>query len=90
MEAIAHSPEFAAKAGVPQKVGADFARADDKAGITKTHNGKPVGSPKSRDEHMARLAKHQTHEKVAKQFGKSRSTVSRGVLRNGYSRIGGA
>ena len=34
MEAVAHSPEFAKKAGVPQKVGKDFAKADDKAGIT--------------------------------------------------------
>lgn len=42
MEAIAHSPEFAKKAGVSQSVGKDFAKADDKAGITKTHNGKPV------------------------------------------------
>lgn len=37
MEAIAHSPSFAKKAGVPQSVGRDFAKADDKAGITKTH-----------------------------------------------------
>ena len=28
MEAIAHSPEFAKKAGVPQSVGKDFAKAD--------------------------------------------------------------
>ena len=35
MEAIAHSPEFAKKAGVPQSVGKDFAKADDKDGITK-------------------------------------------------------
>lgn len=35
MEAIAHSPEFAKKAGVPQSVGKNFAKADDKAGITK-------------------------------------------------------
>ena len=28
MEAIAHSPEFAKKAGVPQEVGKDFAAAD--------------------------------------------------------------
>lgn len=35
MEAIAHSPKFAKKAGVPQKVGKDFAKADDKAGIIK-------------------------------------------------------
>jgi hypothetical protein len=44
MEAIAHSKKFAKKAGVPQSVGEDFAKADDKAGITKTHNGKPVRS----------------------------------------------
>jgi hypothetical protein len=41
-EAIAHSKKFAKKAGVPQSVGKDFAAADDKAGITKTHHGKPV------------------------------------------------
>lgn len=35
MEAVAHSPEFAKKAGIPQSVGKDFAKADDKAGITK-------------------------------------------------------
>lgn len=35
MEAVAHSPEFAKKADVPQSVGKDFAKADDKAGITK-------------------------------------------------------
>ncbi len=46
MEAIAHSPEFAKKAGVPQKVGKDFAKADDKAGITKTHDGKPAKKKK--------------------------------------------
>ena len=48
MEAIAHSPEFAKKAGVPQSVGKDFAAADDKAGITKTHNGKPAKKSKSK------------------------------------------
>ena len=35
MEAIAHSPGFAKKAGVPQSVGKDFAAADDAAGKTK-------------------------------------------------------
>ena len=35
MEAVAHSPEFAKKAGVPQSVGKDFASADDSAGKTK-------------------------------------------------------
>ena len=32
MEAIAHNPEFARKAGVPQKVGKDFAEADKRSG----------------------------------------------------------
>jgi hypothetical protein len=36
MEAVAHSPEFAKKAGVPQSVGNDFAKADlAKAGGNK-------------------------------------------------------
>jgi len=55
MEAIAHSPSFAKKAGVPQSVGKDFANADDKAGITKTHDGKPV--KKSRREKLYGKAK---------------------------------
>lgn len=42
MEAVAHSPEFAKKAGISQKVGKEFADADDKAGITKTHDGEPA------------------------------------------------
>lgn len=28
MEGVAHDPKFARKAGIPQKVGKDFARAD--------------------------------------------------------------
>lgn len=42
MEAIAHSPEFAKKAGVPQKVGKDFAAADKAAGtfMAKKKGGK--------------------------------------------------
>lgn len=40
MEAVAHSPKFAKEAGVPQSVGKDFAKADDKAGLTKSHSKK--------------------------------------------------
>ena len=32
MEAIAHSPSFAKKAGVPQSVGKDFSAADKRSG----------------------------------------------------------
>lgn len=39
-EAVAHNRKFALKAGVAQSVGKEFAAADDKAGITKTHSGK--------------------------------------------------
>jgi len=85
-EAIAHSPSFAKKAGVPQSVGKDFARADDKAGITKTHHGKPAGSAKSREEHMGRIAKHNTQKETGKAFGTSQATVSRRMMRDGYSR----
>jgi hypothetical protein len=46
MAAVKHSPSFAAKAGVPQSVGADFIAADDASGISKTVGGKP--NPKFR------------------------------------------
>ena len=85
MEAIAHSPDFAKKAGVPRSVGKDFAKADDKAGITK----RPAGSPKSEADHMARLAKHAPQHAVGKAMGKSQSTVSR-TMRHGFNRIGNA
>lgn len=32
MEGVAHNPKFAAKVGIPQKVGQDFAAADAKRG----------------------------------------------------------
>lgn len=40
MEIAAHTK--GGYGGVPQSVGKDFAKADDKAGITKTHEGKPA------------------------------------------------
>lgn len=35
--------------GIPQSVGKEFAKADDKAGITKTHNGKPITKRKDHE-----------------------------------------
>jgi hypothetical protein len=35
MTAVEHDPAFARKVGIPQRVGADFAQADNRAGITK-------------------------------------------------------
>jgi hypothetical protein len=46
MEAIAHSPEFAKKAGVPQSVGKDFAAADKAAGMNRAD--KRYGGKKKR------------------------------------------
>lgn len=40
MEAVAHSPAFAKKAGVSQKVGKDFAAADKASGKFKTKKKK--------------------------------------------------
>ncbi|MGH9588299.1 MAG: hypothetical protein ACRD3F_15220 [Acidobacteriaceae bacterium] len=33
MEAVAHDPKFARKAGIPQKVGKEFARADQRSSV---------------------------------------------------------
>ena len=33
MEAVAHSPAFAAKTGIPQKVGKDYAAADKSVNV---------------------------------------------------------
>jgi len=35
MTAVEHDAAFARKVGIPQKVGREFAKADNKAGITK-------------------------------------------------------
>lgn len=47
MEAVAHDPEMAAKAGIPQSVGKEFAAADQAQGKTK-QNRKPLYSEASR------------------------------------------
>ena len=48
-----------------------------------------AGSPKSREDHMARRAKHLKQHEVAKEFGTSQSTVSRKTAR-GYTYEGSA
>lgn len=40
MTAIAHSPEFAKKVGVPQSVGKDFSEADKKKGKFESRKNK--------------------------------------------------
>lgn len=63
--------------GVPQPVGREFAAADQ---------GKPAGSAKSREEHMTRRTRHATQAAVGKEFGTSQSTVSRKVMRDGFTK----
>lgn len=43
MEAVAHNAKFAKKAGVPQKVGKDFAAADKASGKFKAKHAKKRG-----------------------------------------------
>lgn len=52
MQAIAHSPEFAKKAGVPQSVGKDFAEAD---------KGKTFRKGGSTNPSMQKVNQQQTH-----------------------------
>jgi hypothetical protein len=82
MAAVAHNPKFAKKAGIPQSVGKDFAAADE--------GRKMGGSPKSKEEHMARRAKSVTQRETAGEFGTSQSTVSRKVRKQGFERMGEA
>jgi hypothetical protein len=82
MEAVAHNPKFAKKASVPQSVGKEFAAADE--------GRKMGGSPKSKEEHMARRAKSVGQSATGGEFGVSQSTVSRKVRKQGFERMGGA
>ena len=73
MEAIAHSPSFAKKAGVPQSVGKDFSKADKgrkffKGGDMKHEDVKMDKSmmQKAVNKHEGRLHKGETMTKLAK------------------------
>ena len=73
MEAIAHSPSFAKKVGVPQKVGKDFATADkgkkfSKGGDMKHEDVKMDKKmmQKAVNKHEGRLHKGATMTKLAK------------------------
>ena len=72
MEAIAHSPSFAKKAGVPQSVGKDFSAADkgrkfSKGGEMKHEDVKmdKAMMQKAVNKHEARLHKGQPKTKLA-------------------------
>ena len=56
MEAIAHDSKFARRAGVPQKVGRDFARADGDMSLGRSsgrsRKSRTESHPQSHDEFM--------------------------------------
>ena len=73
MEAIAHSPSFAKKAGVPQSVGQDFAKADkgrkfSKGGDMKHEDVKmdKAMMQKAVNKHEGRLHKGSAMTKLSK------------------------
>ncbi len=80
MEAVAHSPAFAKKAGVPQSVGKDFSSADkgrkfSKGGDMKHDDVKMDKSmmQKAVNKHEGRLHKGQPMTKLAKGGGVTRA-----------------
>ena len=92
MEAVAHNPAFAKKAGVPQSVGRDFSNADKGRKFSK---GGDVMATKSVDNAMGRkMAKVKTaapsRDGVAKQ-GKTQgkqvkmpgNKMTKGMMRGG-------
>ena len=98
MNAVAHSPEFAKKAGVPQYVGKDFSNADksrkfSKGGDMKESKAmvgkemafmKKKGAPKS-------MIKHEMAEAKGKPFAKGGSvgTTKMGSVKTSPGNING-
>ena len=91
MEAVAHSPAFAKKAGVPQSVGKDFATADknrkfSKGGDMKHEDVKmdKAMMQKAVNKHESRLHKGQPMTKLAK-GGTFRSSAN-GIAQRGKTK----
>jgi len=77
MEAIAHSPSFAKKAGVPQSVGQDFAKADKGrkfkgGGMAKSDMKEDMKMDKMQDKAMIKKAFKQ-HDAQEHKGGKGTS-----------------
>ena len=93
MNAVAHSPAFAKKVGVPQSVGKDFSNADksrkfskggdmkeSKAMVAKEMNDmKKKGAPKS-------MIKHEMAEAKGKPFAKGGMTRADGCVTKGHTK----
>jgi len=93
MNAVAHSPEFAKKVGVPQSVGKDFSNADksrkfSKGGDMKESKAmvgkemafmKKKGAPKS-------MIKHEMAEAKGRPFAKGGVTRADGCATKGHTK----
>ena len=87
MEAIAHSPSFAKKAGVPQSVGKDFATADksrkfSKGGDMKSDMKEDMAMDKKQDVAMIKKAFKQ-HDAQEHKGGKGTSLK---LAKGGFTR----
>jgi hypothetical protein len=87
MRAVAHSPEFAKKAGVPQSVGKEFSSADkgrkfSKGGDMKHSDAKMDKSmmQKAVNKHEGRLHKGQPMTKLAKGGGVEVKGKTKGTM----------
>jgi hypothetical protein len=93
MEAVAHSPGFAKKVGVPQSVGKDFSAADkgrkfSKGGDmaeSKAMVGKEVAFMKKKGA-PASMVKHEMAEAKGMKKGGSASSRADGIARKGKTK----
>lgn len=90
MEAVAHSPAFAKKAGVPQSVGKDFSAADKgrkfKSGGEMAESKKMVGKEVAfmkKKGAPASMIKHEKAEMMGMKKGGSTSSRADGVAKKG-------
>jgi len=88
MEAVAHNPSFAKKAGVPQSVGQDFSTADKGRKFSK---GGDTMASKMNPGFMAMIAKKKDGDKgsaLAKHAAKPASKAHAGLKAGGMAKMG--
>lgn len=84
MRAVAHSPEFAKKAGVPQSVGKEFSNADKGRKFSKG------GDMKHEDAKMDKaMVKKAIGKHAAMPASKAHKGLKSGGMAKGYARGGG-
>ena len=84
MRAVAHSPEFAKKAGVPQSVGKEFSNADNGRKFSKG------GDMKHEDVKMDKaMVKKAIGKHAAMPASKAHKGLKSGGMAKGYARGGG-